>query len=296
LGKQRLKLKLNTQKLVLCSAQDKFLCDQISNTFKQVTSSIPQPYLQPGTKTMLRPSSMRRSVPFIFATGIATLLLTLPTQAAPADSTELVNRARGNEPFWSLEIGATTTTFQTPEGPAISVPTPVVEAIAQGQRYTSPSLTATILDQPCIDSMSGMPFPTTAQVVVGGQTYQGCGGDPITLLQGGEWQLVAINDKSLVPDSHPTLNFGANGQLSGQAFCNNYAGPYTLTGEGLSIKNLASTRRGCLPPLMDREGEFFSLLEQVQRFEIATDGSLILHTVDGQRLKAQRECHETSTR
>jgi uncharacterized membrane protein len=184
--------------LFACRAQDKFLFAQLSNTFKQATSSIPQPYLQTGTTIMLRPSFLW-PIPLLLVTGIATLLMTPPAHTAPADSTE-VYRARGNEPFWSLDIGATTTTFRTPDGPAISVPTPAVEAIAQGQRYTSQSLTATILDQLCVDSMSGMPFPTTAQVLVGGQTYQGCGGDPLTLLQGGEWQLVSLNDKSLVPE------------------------------------------------------------------------------------------------
>jgi heat shock protein HslJ len=47
---------------------------------------------------------------------------------------------------------------------------------------------------------------------------------------------------------------------------------------------------------MTQEGEFFSLLEKVQRFEIDPDGSLVLQTNDGQKLKAQRECHKTSAR
>ena len=96
-------------------------------------------------------------------------------------------------------------------------------------------LTATIVDQLCVDSMSGMPHPQTVTVVVGGKTLTGCGGEPASLLQGAEWSVVEIGGKALVAGSKVTLAFAPDGSLSGNASCNRFMSKYTLSGEGLAI-------------------------------------------------------------
>jgi heat shock protein HslJ len=86
-----------------------------------------------------------------------------------------------------------------------------------------------------------------------------------------------------------TLNFGADGTVSGRSFCNSFRGNYTLTGEGLSISLLATTLMGCAPEIMASETVFTDLLARVQRFAIERDGALILEDSEGRAMGARRE-------
>jgi heat shock protein HslJ len=84
-----------------------------------------------------------------------------------------------------------------------------------------------------------------------------------------------------------TLNFGKDGRVTGRSFCNNYGGNYTLTGEGLSIELKMSTLMACLPEVATQEKLFTELLEGAQRFEIDSNGTLVLHS-GNRTLKARR--------
>ena len=111
--------------------------------------------------------------------------------------------------------------------------------------------------------MSGMPHPQSVTVVVGGQTLTGCGGEPVSLLQGAEWTVVEIDGKALVAGSQVTLAFGADGHLSGHASCNRFMSEYTLSGEGLAIAEGAGTRMMCDEALMEQERTFLAALGSV---------------------------------
>jgi heat shock protein HslJ len=97
-----------------------------------------------------------------------------------------------------------------------------------------------------------------------------------------------IGGRSVAGETPPTLEFTAGGGLSGSGSCNRYAGSYALSGEGLSISGVAATRMACAEPTMNQEQRFFAALSAVYRFEIAADGSLILHAVDGRSISATR--------
>ena len=155
-------------------------------------------------------------------------------------------------------------------------------------RTNQGELTATIVNQLCVDSMSGMPHPQSVTVVVGGKTLTGCGGEPASLLQGAEWTVVEIGGAPLVAGSKVTLDFAPDGRVSGHASCNNFTGAYTLSGEGLAISRVAGTRMMCDATLMDQERKFLDTLGGVQNFSIAADGALLLNTGDGRTIKAQR--------
>ena len=203
-----------------------------------------------------------------------------------------VYRGRGNEPFWSLEIAGGTTTFKTPGGIPISALTPRAETITGGRRFVATAgdqgLTATILDRPCVDDMSGMPYPDTVIVLAGGREYRGCGGDPEELLQGAEWVVKDVNGTGPIDNSRLTLAFGSGGRVSGHASCNTYTGQYAVTGEGTTVSKMATTRKLCAPSLMAQEDRFLDVLRNVSRFEISPDGALILHTGDGRTITARR--------
>jgi heat shock protein HslJ len=215
-----------------------------------------------------------------------------PTVEAPAavPSAEApVLRARGNEPFWSLEIRADSIVLRTPEDAPLAAPRPRAEAVEGGRRFAAgPALVVTVLDQYCADGMSGMPYPLTVIVEARGAAYRGCGGEPTDLLTGAEWLVEDIGGAGVVDRSHATLKFTADGTLAGETSCNSYSTSYTLTGEGLRAGEIVMTRRACAPALMDQETRFVKALEETDRFEVDATGALILFGMDRQRILARR--------
>jgi heat shock protein HslJ len=170
----------------------------------------------------------------------------------------------------------------TPKAQVSKATTKYVAHTDQGE------LTATIVNQLCVDSMSGMPHPQSVTVVVGGKTLNGCGGEPASLLQGDEWTVAEIDGKPLVAGSKVTLAFAPDGHLSGQASCNRFMSEYTLSGEGLAIAQAAGTRMMCDAALMEQEHAFLAALGGARNFSIAADGVLLLRTGDGHAILARR--------
>ena len=202
-------------------------------------------------------------------------------------------RATGNEPSWRLDIGSTEMTLLTNFGQdRLVAATPTAHVSGGTTKYVARTdhgeLTATIVNQLCVDSMSGMPHPQSVTVVVGGKTLTGCGGEPASLLQGAEWTVVSIAGKPLVAGSNATLTFAPDGSLSGHASCNRFMSEYKLSGEGLSIASAAGTRMMCEAPLMQQEQALLTALSSTQGFSISADGALLLRAGDGRTIEARR--------
>ncbi len=201
-------------------------------------------------------------------------------------------RARGNEPGWSLVIDEAGLALTTRYGEErLVVPGYTVETLAGTRRYRADAdgraLAVTVEDRPCTDTMSGMPHPDTVTVMVDDQRLEGCGGDPASLLQGAEWVAQAIDGRPLAADSRPTLAF-ADGRVAGSASCNRYTGGFTLTGEGLTVGQVATTMMACPPELMAQEKLFLDVLAAVQSFALDPDGALVLRTDDQRTITARR--------
>lgn len=214
-------------------------------------------------------------------------------ECVPVEGAARAFRARGNEPPWTLEIAAERITLVTDYGQKrLEAPTPAAETLPGVTRYAAgsgdASIAITISDRVCGDSMSGMPYPQSVELVADGRTLAGCGGEPVALLAGAEWTVESLGGAGLVEGSSATLAFGGDGRVSGKASCNGFTGEYSLTGEGLSIGKLATTRMACPPPLMEQEAAFLAALGAVQRFEITPEGKLALLAVDGKGIVARR--------
>jgi heat shock protein HslJ len=203
-------------------------------------------------------------------------------------------RATGNEPSWRLDIGSSEMSLLTNFGQdRLVAATPTAQVSGGATKYAARTnqgeLTATIVNQLCVDSMSGMPHPQSVTVVVGGKTLTGCGGEPASLLRGVEWTVVEIGGAPLVAGSKVTLEFAPDGRVSGRSSCNNLTGVYTLSGEGLAISKVTGTRMMCETALMDQERKFLESLGGVRNFSIADGGALLLNTGDGRTIKARRD-------
>ena len=93
--------------------------------------------------------------------------------------------ALGTEPFWSLDIGAKTMTFDRMDHPKVRQPTPRFKATRYGRIYWTRRIQVAIIrNQPCSDGMSDYVYRDDVTVTVDGQKYSGCGG-PRHLPKGG---------------------------------------------------------------------------------------------------------------
>lgn len=210
-------------------------------------------------------------------------------RCAPASAIIEPFRASGNEPFWSLTLDGGEMRLDRLNGGKLPAQRYVAGDNAGEYRSEGePPLLLQVRDELCRDDMSGMPHPQRVTLEVDSTTLTGCGGDPARLLQGGEWVVEDINGGGIIDRSRVTLNFWQDGRISGRASCNNLMGQYQLSGEGLSIGQLGTTRMACPPSLMEQEQRVLSTLEQLQRFGFDDTGALLLHSKQG-TLKARLE-------
>jgi heat shock protein HslJ len=98
----------------------------------------------------------------------------------------------------------------------------------------------------------------------------------------GVWRLTEIERASantlFAGDILPTLEFdNARSMLTGNAGCNRYNAPYTLTGNTLSVELPVATRRGCTN--MDGEIKFLHLLSGIATIEL--EGNSLIFKKDG---------------
>ena len=179
---------------------------------------------------------------------------------------------RGNEPGWSVTIGADAIELVTDYGATRSMfPKPAPETSGDVTRYVvaDQDLTITLIERPCADTMSGMFHPLTVTVERPEGVLSGCGGEPVSLLLGREWVVESIDGTGVIADSRVTIAFDEGGRVDGLAWCNRYLATYELTGEGLWIAGGTSTMMACEPSLMEQERRFLDALGAIRRFEIA---------------------------
>jgi len=201
--------------------------------------------------------------------------------------------ARGNEPGWQIRISDDVLSFNALGGESFEIkPAPqltrqgdadIYQATVDGRQFA-----LTIAARTCVDTMSGMPYPKTATVVLGDQKLAGCAGQPAELLHG-DWQVAEIRGKAPVGNSKPTLAFDPDGRIHGNGSCNRFFGSFTLTGEGLTISEAGASMMMCEQPLMDQERNLLKALEAVQRFEVTQEGHVQLLDHEGQRLVSLRK-------
>jgi heat shock protein HslJ len=191
-------------------------------------------------------------------------------------------RATGNEPPWLATIDGDKLTLVTEYG-AQTRSMALLDTQQSGTvtRYRASdgelALVMTASSGVCHDSMSGMPHPYSVDLASAQGVLRGCGGNPMDLLAGKEWEVTRLNDAVPLSDSRITLLFlPEDGRVAGGASCNRYNAAFELTGESLSFSRAASTMMACPEPLMTQEREFHSVLSGINAFDIDGAGMLEL--------------------
>jgi heat shock protein HslJ len=106
-------------------------------------------------------------------------------------------------------------------------------------------------------------------------------------LTGGPWRVVSINGAPV--DTGASMEFGSDGRVSGNASCNRYSAAFKLDGANLSLEQAISTMMACVEGNKEEvERRFLTTLAEVERAEIAPDGSLVLHARNNGQIVARR--------
>ncbi|MGI5950955.1 MAG: META domain-containing protein [Brooklawnia sp.] len=104
-------------------------------------------------------------------------------------------------------------------------------------------------------------------------------------LAGTNWTILGYLDGSgvvsVLADSEPTLEFGDDGVVSGNASCNQMTGGYTAAEGVLEFGPLAITQMACPEPdgVMEQEAAIVAALESATKYVISGD-DLTLRTAD----------------
>jgi len=206
---------------------------------------------------------------------------------------ELPFTARGQEPGWMITMDTGTISLNADFGALqLRFPRTAPQVSADGIRYRTEAdgrrLSVWVQPRICADSATGMPHPYQVRYELDGKGHPGCGGEPKSLLTGGEWIVETIGGAPVVDKSGATILFMEEGRVAGNASCNRFVGGYSLTGEGLSFSQMGTTMMACEEDLSLQEARLLELLQAVFRFEISPEGRLVLHTPDAQNITARR--------
>lgn len=101
--------------------------------------------------------------------------------------------------------------------------------------------------------------------------------NPLNLLTGNSWALSSLMGEGLdmnqFPGGIPSLDFLADGKLSGFSGCNNFSGNFLLEGAGLEVDPGAMTKKMCSGT---GEQDFISALSNVGDLKISKDKLILL--------------------
>ena len=233
----------------------------------------------------------------VLASGCSSPLRTEPAANEPLYGGGPVEQvpfiARGQEPGWMITMDTGTISLTADFGALqLRFPRTAPQVSADGIRYLTEAedrrLSVWIEPRICADIATGMPHPYQVRYELDGKGHPGCGGEPKSLLTGGEWIVETIGGAPMVDKSGATILFMEEGRVAGNASCNRFVGGYSLTGEGLSFSQMGTTMMACEEDLSLQEARFLELLQAVFRFEISPEGRLVLHTPDGRSITAKR--------
>ncbi len=99
--------------------------------------------------------------------------------AEPGAAFKVDFSARGNEPFWRVDIKGTNVVLTRPDAPAATATNAGLAATDAQATWTAQAgataVTVTLTKGDCSDGMSDLKYSYSAQVVWGAETLKGCG-------------------------------------------------------------------------------------------------------------------------
>jgi heat shock protein HslJ len=188
--------------------------------------------------------------------------------------------ATGHAPGWTLEVsGAQMLLDRRGEAPVqAALPDAAIEE--GGFTYAAEAMDLRVVPEICRDSATGRPHPERVRVTLDGATLEGCGGDPMALLSGGEWVVEDMGESGVIDDARSYIVFARDGAITGSGGCNRFTGRMALTGEAARIGPVAATMMACPEAVMRQERMFFGVLEAMDAWDFDETGALRLMAND----------------
>ncbi|MPZ56162.1 MAG: META domain-containing protein [Rhizobiales bacterium] len=95
-----------------------------------------------------------------------------------------------------------------------------------------------------------------------------------------QWVLEDLQQRGVLDRVQSTISFNFHGRVSGRAGCNQFMGRASISSNVVQFGALATTRRACLPVVMDQERRYLAVLRRAQQWRLDQHGRLFL--MDGQ--------------
>lgn len=186
-------------------------------------------------------------------------------------------RARGDRGAWSVIIVAGRLNLLG-FGAVIDTALPEPGYAAGQRRYalTDAGMTLSFSRTICRHPESRLPYPDRAVLEAGDETFAGCGGQPLDLLTGVDWDVLTIDANSVREESKVALRFGTDGRVSGTGGCNAFHAQATVGADVLRIGPVVAGSTPCEEIYAGVESRFLATLERVDGFDIGRAGELIL--------------------
>lgn len=223
----------------------------------------------------------------LFRTTLVAAIALVPLSAAAQSG---AYTARGQEPGWMLTITDRTIALNTADGARFETANPQPTRTPASGRYdvvlNGKAAAISIEPQICRDSMSGMPHPDRVTISGLNGALNGCGGAPRALLGTKEWSITEVGSSAVLGSTAPTIAFLDDNAVAGSGSCNRFRGGFKLTGETLTIEQLATTMMACPDQVMQQEQAIIRQIEATRSFDIRADGALILKDAKGGTLVA----------
>lgn len=198
-------------------------------------------------------------------------------------------KAYGTEPFWDMEIGADTITFQDMDGELRQFPKPMAISTAEQNRYIGDGFEILIQEQECNDGMSDREFGLAVKAKIDGESYKGCAGDPLPpqSLSGTNWRFISVNGVRVGGGNDAQINF-SDTNASGSSGCNHFSGGYKSGDNKISFGPLRMTKKGCGGRVGQIENILMGLLSGELSFEFGPSEQMLLRGASGQQAVLRR--------
>lgn len=95
-------------------------------------------------------------------------------------------------------------------------------------------------------------------------------------LAGSIWTVVSVGGSFVDATNPPTMDFAADGTLSGTTGCNQFTGTYAVDGNSLTVSPLTMTMKLCEGSIGDGEALFAPAIQGSSSWAIDADGNLLL--------------------
>jgi heat shock protein HslJ len=155
----------------------------------------------------------------------------------------------------SLTFGPLVSTMMACGDPKDAVEQAYLAALAKSATYTATATALTIYDAAGAEILS---YAAAAPASITGHTWH------LRAYNNGKNAVVGVID-----GTDPTAVFGTDGQVTGNATCNSYFGPYTITGASLKIGPLGSTLMACpTTAQQDQESQFLIAMQAATTFNV----------------------------